>query len=138
MALRRTQSNNSMAEQGEPLPANPVLGVVDGVISGLIYGVGVNAAIASLTAQFPFLGLPIIKQLVAYLFTLVAGKIFDAIEPGAIFSVIDNQTDAEKAAVNQAKQQLSAALHGGDDASINKAKQDFKSAFGRLIRFDGV
>lgn len=118
-----------------PVPTNPVIDIVDKFIQGLIFGLGVNAAIAAAIAQFPFLGLPIISTLFRFAIEKVAGIIYQTLETNVAFSIIQFQTDAQKKAYDDALAALTSAHLKGDLGEIEKSKQDFKNKFKDLIHF---
>ena len=103
----------------------------------IIFGVAVKAAEAEIIAAAPVMGLPILKQLDEVALQIIAQKIYEALAQGATFAIIDAQTSIEAAAANQAATVLKTALSGDDPNAIETATQNFESAFGKLIHYDG-
>ncbi len=120
-----------------PVPTNPTIGTVDQIIQGLIFDVGVRAAIAYATAQLPFLSFPIIKQLFAWAVGKLASAIYVQLENQIAFSVINFQTDKQKNDYMDAIAALMIATNSGDKNAIDKATTDVRSTLGSLIHFNG-
>lgn len=121
-----------------PVPTNPITDVVDKLIQGIVFGMGVNAAIISAVAAMPWLGLPIISTLFSYAVNKVATMIYSVIEPQVAFQIINFQTDAEKTAYDNAVAALTSAHLKGDPTSVQQATIDFKKKLASLVRFDGA
>lgn len=120
-----------------PHDLDPVLEVVDNIVKGLIYGAGVNAAVAAATAYVPFLGLPVISTIFRAIVTKIAGMIYVPLERSVAFEVIKFQTEEEEKAYSNALGALQVAQISGDANAVEKAKEDLKSKLASIIHFDG-
>jgi hypothetical protein len=120
-----------------PTTTNTATHTVDQIIQAAIFDVALNALQTYLYAQLPWLGFPIIKQVFGAFLNWVAGYIYTYLTQVANFTVIDLQTDQEKASYDAAVTQLKSAQSSGDPNALQKAKDQFKSTLGNLIHFDG-
>jgi hypothetical protein len=120
-----------------PTTNNAAATVANDVLHGLIFDVAVSAAEAAIVAEAPFMANPVLQFIEDEVIKYVAGKIYEALAKGATFAIIDAQTSAEAAAANAATSALKSALTTGDQNAIDKATQDFTSAFGKLVHLDG-
>lgn len=121
-----------------PVPTNPTVDIVDKIIQGLIYDVGVQAVIAYATANFPFLALPIVKQLFEWGIGKLAGALSIKMQNKVAFTIIGFTTDLEKSQYEDQVAALMIATHGGNSGDIDKATAEFRVALGNLIHFDGA
>lgn len=121
-----------------PAPTDPTLNVIDDIISALIYSVGVNAAITAATVKFPWLGLPIVSNLFRYIVTLIGSRIFEAMKPFVDMNVIKFQNAAQQQMYDNAVMELKQAQESGDTDARQKAIDDFKSRFDKLVTFGPV
>lgn len=110
---------------------------VDSVI-GAIGSVAVDAAEIALIAQYPFLGLPVIKQIWEYIVSKLETEVIAQLDKGAniiTIEIIDsNENKSAVAANNNLK-----AVQGdpnATDAQKQAALQAFQSAYGKLIYDD--
>lgn len=120
-----------------PTTTNQTATVVNQIIHDAIFDVAVQAAETAATAEFPFLGAPVVKQIFDAVVNYVAGKIYSALAQTATFTVIDVQVSQEDSAVNKAVASLNATVNSNDQAAIQKANEDFKNAIASLIHYDG-
>lgn len=120
-----------------PTPTNGAATIANNVLHTLIFDVAVKAAQAALEAEFPWLRLIIVHQLEESLINIIADQIYQELAKGVTFAIIDVQVNAEAAAVNKAKENLINALKGDNVDAVTKATNDFESAFGKLIHYDG-
>ena len=103
-----------------------------------ITGGAIVAVVESMIlADFPALGLPILKHLWEGLFTWVAGYFIKAAEHGATFMIIDHQVSGEQSALSSALKNLIAAQTQGNPDAIKKAIQDYANAHSALVHSDG-
>jgi hypothetical protein len=110
---------------------------VDDIIQSAIFDVALNALKTYLYAQMPWLAYPIIKQVFGALLNWIAGYIYNYLTQVANFTVIDLQTDQEKASYDASVTQLQAAQSSGDPNALQNATNQFKNTLGNLIHFDG-
>jgi hypothetical protein len=120
-----------------PTTTNGAVQSVDDIIQSAIFDVALKALETYLYAQMPWLAYPIIKQVFGALLNWIAGYIYNYLTQVANFTVIDLQTDQEKASYDAAVTQLQAAQSSGDPNAIQQAKNQFTSTLGNLIHFDG-
>lgn len=120
-----------------PETTNTTAAAANDVIHSLIFGAAVDAAETAIISDVPFLGLPIIKQLMGGIIQLIAGFIYKYLALSVTFTIIDAQTSAEAYAANTAATGLKTAISGGDQDAINQATDQFKDAFGKLVHLDG-
>lgn len=85
-----------------PAPKNRAVNAAKALLDALIEGVGVDAAIAAATAQWPFLGSPIIKTLFRWGVEWIAGEINANLFKFTMKMIIRIQSDARKAEFNEA------------------------------------
>jgi len=120
-----------------PTTTNGAIQTVDSIIQAAIFDVALNALKTYLYAQMPWLAYPVIKQVFGAFLNWIAGYIYTYLTQVANFTVIDLQTDQEKASYDAAVTQLQDAQSSGDPNALQKAKDQFKSTLGNLIHFDG-
>lgn len=118
-------------------PSNSAADTVDAIIHTAIMDVAVTAAIQAATAEFPWLNLPIIKQLFSWAVNFAFGFLDKYLERAAAFAVIDSQTGIEAIAYEKSVQALQSAQDSGDKNAVSKATQNFKDTLARLIHYDG-
>jgi hypothetical protein len=92
---------------------------------------------AAIVAAVPALGLPVIKQLVDEVESILENAITKYIETGADFIIIDNQTSGENHDVVAAKYALDLAFARGDGAAIMAARKALTDAEDALTSDDG-
>lgn len=101
----------------------------------------VNAAAGvaetALEADYPWLALPIVKQLFEALFGYIAGKISDQLQNVATFTVIDIQVGSEESGISQALTNLIAAEKTGNAQQIQAAIAAYQAAQSALVNDDG-
>lgn len=101
----------------------------------------VNAAAGvaetAIEAQVPFLAVPGIKQIFEALFGWIAGKISEALQNVATFTVIDIQVGSEESGISQALANLIAAEKTGNAQTIQAAITAYQEAQSALIHDDG-
>lgn len=121
-----------MAE--DPLPVNTAAAQADKFIVA-IENVLVPIAEAALIAQFPALGLPVIKQITQIIEQSVANTVTKLAETGVTFGIIDLQTDSEESNISNDLKQLEADEAAGKpiDADETKLQADQNS----LVQDDG-
>ena len=98
---------------------------------------GEVAAEAVLIADQPWLGLPIVKQLLEWLLDQMTGVLYGQAADAATKIIIDLQVGEETSAVNSAFSAAQAAIASGDANAITTAQANLSSAFGGLINSDG-
>lgn len=119
-----------------PATHNTTAEIVNEIIQISIMEIGVNAAIAAATAELPFLGFPVIKQLFSMAVKWLGSRIYTALAHLATFQIIDLQTDSEVREYNDAVLRLKEAL-SKEGSDVSSAKNEFRDRLARLIRWDG-
>ncbi len=120
-----------------PVPTNPTVNIVDQIIQGLIYNAGVSFIIAWATANLPFLGLPIIKQLFAWGIGKLGQALSTEMQNQVAFTIIGFKSDLERSQYEDSVAALMVATQGGKPGDIDKATAQFRVALGNLIHWDG-
>lgn len=105
----------------------------DLLIKGLINEVLLNAAEAEMIALFPFLGLPVIKNIFHYFASKYSEIIAEKLAIVAAFKIIDAESAADVKAYNQSVNQLQEAIKKGDPNEAELAKEEFKRRLAKLI-----
>lgn len=100
--------------------------VVDSAESAIIR-VAVEAGEAALIAEFPWLGLPIIKQIWEFFVSRLSEKVILALQKGTNIQIIDFGDAKKNEAAKQAKDQLQGVLN--DPTSTAEARADALAAF---------
>ena len=125
-----------MADISLPETTNPLATFVDELIKAAISG-GDVAVEAYLTAQAPFLALPVFEVILNYIITSVGTAVYKNMANIANDIVFDIQTNSENSTVLQAAIAAQAAKASGDQSAIDKANQDLINSLGNLIHSDG-
>lgn len=120
-----------------PSAVNDQAAEVDRFIQSAVFDVAVNAFCAYAATQFPFLGWPVLSTLFRLLVRVQAQGIYRFLARAATFTVIDMQTDVERARYQQAVVGLHVAHASGDPAVVARAQDQFRSSLGQLVHFDG-
>lgn len=115
---------------------NPIVQDVEKVIQALLYDLGVKMVMTYLIAQVPFLGYPLIRQIVTWVVTYVAGILYKYLDQFVVFSIIDFQTQSQAQDYLASVNKLQSAITSGDANAIEKAKSDFKTKLNTLVKFD--
>lgn len=121
----------------EPTTVNKTANIVNQILNGLISEAGADAVKAALIVEFPWLGLPFIKQLFSFIVDKVAAIIYKQAAFAATKIIIDMQVNAEVGGVNDAFDNLTMAVASGDQIAIDKASANLSTAYGDLIHYDG-
>lgn len=121
-----------------PSQVNQPAQTVNEIIHALIFDVAIMAAETAAIAEFPVLGLPIIRFLFHRFLLYMAGKLDDKLSKMATISIIDIQTLKEKTAYQLAEGKLRAARLLGDSNAIKQATDEFRVAIGNLVKWDGI
>lgn len=110
--------------------------ITDTIIS-TVGSVATEAAEAALIAQFPFLGLPIIKQIWEYLFGILEQNIISELEKGSTALIITVSEDAHAATASATSQALNSVQNNPNATAeeISSAQTNFKNAYAALIGF---
>lgn len=106
----------------------------DYLIEGLLKETLYHVALAELIVAFPFLGLPIIKQVLTFFLDRYTTILTSKIAIIAAFKIIDAETDHEIKMLKGATLVLKQSIESKDPAEIEKAKNEFKNRLGILIR----
>jgi hypothetical protein len=92
---------------------------------------------AAIIAAVPDLGLPVVKQIVDEIESILEDQITKYLETGADFIIYDSQTALESINVAAAQDALDAAVAGGDPDAISAAKERLANAEDALTTDDG-
>jgi hypothetical protein len=120
-----------------PSTTNQLASIVNSVLKNLIEGAGGGALETVLIAQYPWLGLPFVKQLFEFILEKATGLIYQNAAEAATKVIIDAQVNVEEGAANAAFQNLQLAVASGDPEAIAQASADLDSNYRKLINFDG-
>ncbi len=100
----------------------------------IMANVAVNAGEIALIAQFPWLGLPIIKQIWEFLVEKLEQRIVVELQKGSAVVIIRANVEAQKDAADAAASALAKAQEGLDDAVHQRTLEEFQKTYGELIR----
>ena len=129
---------NSVATPISPtaLPVNKAAQLANSIIKGIEAALAPEIQ-AAIIAAVPALGIPIVKQLVDEIESLIEDKITVYLETGADFIIIDAETGTEDINVSAQQDALDRALASGDPAAIAAAKKALTDAEDSLTTDDG-
>lgn len=100
--------------------------------------VGVQVVQDLLTADFPWLGWPVIKNILGLGLGWLDGYLSKAEQSGATFFVIDTQISGEESEIKKALKALLAAKKSGDPNAIKNALAQYQKAQSALANYDGA
>ena len=120
-----------------PTTVNQAASAVNLALKQLIEGAGSQVVETTLIAQYPWLGLPVVKQIFEFALEKVSGLIYQQAANAATKVVIDFQVSGEKSNVYKTFQNLQTALLSKDEKAIAQASKDLDDAYARLIHSDG-
>ncbi len=120
----------------DPTTDNKTADLLSQILKELETG-GVDAAEIALIAAYPWLGWPIIKQLLEFILTQAADLIYRQAAIATTKLVIDIQVKMEESSVITSFQNLQMAIAGGDPNVIKTASADLSAAYGAIIHSDG-
>lgn len=109
--------------------------MIDKVVKDLVLEIAVKAALKRLFIAVPWLGIPVVSQIVSYIAMKLAEFLYDELAMAISFAVIDFKTEKQAEAHKEASQELKSALESQDEVKINEAKQKFKDSLRDLIQF---
>lgn len=109
--------------------------MLDKVVKNLVLEVAVKAAIKRLFIAIPWLGIPVVSQIVSYFAMKLAEFLYDEMALAISFAIIDIKVDLQADAYKAASQELKNAVDSQDEVKINEAKQKFKNSLRDLIQF---
>lgn len=121
----------------DPVTNNQTASIVNDILKTVIEGGGVTATEAVIIADVPWLGLPIIKQIMELILNKVAAVFYTSAANAATKLIVDIQINQEKSTVLNAFQSLQMAVASGDKDAIAKASDDLDKAYGSIIHYDG-
>lgn len=120
-----------------PATTNQTASVINAVLKNIIEGAGLDVIEATLIAEVPWLGWPVIKQIMELILNKAADLLYTQAANAATKIVIDVQVNVEQSKVLNAFQNLQMAIASGDQNAISKASSDLDDAYGSLIHSDG-
>jgi len=120
-----------------PTPVNNTANAINNAIQIAILDVALNALRAYAIVQMPWLAWPVVNQIFNLVTGLIGKYFYTYLSQVATFSIIDFQTDIERAAYIKALDQLQVACASGDSSAINQATSSVRSSLANLIHFDG-
>ena len=106
------------------------------MIKRLVYESVRDAAILKTIAAFPFLGIPIIKQVFTFFAKKIIDQFYDEASTKAKFIAIEFRVRRDLNEYNYAKEELKKAIDTKDEDQINEAKEKFKLRLAAFIRFN--
>lgn len=121
---------------GAPQTTNPVASVVNSV-EAVAFKALEAGAVALIVADVPFLGLPVVKQLLDAVVSYVGGKFSVLFQTASTFAIIDVQTSIEESGVSKTLAAVIAAEKSGDPDAIAKAIAAYQAAQSNLAHSDG-
>lgn len=121
----------------DPTLENKAASIVNQILKELIEGAGESVVEATLIAQFPWLGLPFVKQIFEFILDKASGLIYQNAAMAATKIVIDIQVNQEESAVKASFDNLQMALASGDAHAIEIASADLSKSYAAIIHFDG-
>ena len=119
-----------------PPIVNKAATIGDDIISGAS-SAGAQAIIILATADVPWLGLPVIKNLFSYIVGWICTYVSRSIQAGVTFAIIDAQVSSEHSDLSAAMDNLLAAEKSGDLNAIQKAIDQYATAHKALVASDG-
>lgn len=112
--------------------------IADKIIHAAVYDVAVQSARAAAIAEAPWIASPVISQIFDLLLGKFADWVFAALDKAVTFAIIDLETEAQRAAYDDAVAAFKLAIQpptGAPDAdAIAKAEAEFKRRLADLIR----
>lgn len=119
-----------------PTTTNVLATAVNDAIKAALTG-GSAAAEAALIADAPWLGLPIVKQLLEWFIGLIEQPLYENAAIVMTKIIIALQVAEETSAVNQAFKNAQQAIEAGDPNDIASASTALDNAFAALGNYDG-
>lgn len=102
----------------------------------LVYEVLKKAAISKMLVAFPFLNIPVIKQIFTFFTDKLLDKFYETLKEKQAFFIIDFKTQRELNEYNDALNELETTLGTtNDEGKINEARENFEKRLGDLISF---
>ena len=120
----------------DPATVNETATLVNKAIKAAMDG-GSSAVLALIVTDVPWLGLPVIRQILAYVLSYFEGYLFTAAANAATSIVIDLQVEHEASKTKDAFQGVVDAVKSGDQQAIEKSSSALDDAFSSLIHSDG-
>lgn len=113
-----------------------IVNVVTTIESTLIE-ISVEVGEAALIAEFPFLGLPVIKQTWQFIVNRIVGKMSIALQKTTAIDIINFTEDERNKVAQKFKDKFQAVLNDPKSAPsiIAEAKDQFKKSYAALIAF---
>jgi hypothetical protein len=120
-----------------PTGTNQTALTADQIIQFAMYQVAETAAEAALTAAYPFLADPVVKQLFDLAMDEITKVLYQNLAMFVTFQIIESQVSSEDNAYSNAEGALRAAMLAGDQNAIQSASTNFNSTLSKLLHFDG-
>lgn len=118
------------------LPTNSAAQAANAIIKGIETALEPEIQ-AAIIAAVPTLGLPVVKQLIDEIETIIENKITVYLETGADFIIYDLQTTTENINVVAARAAYMRALQSGNQAAIAAARITYDHAVSAVANDDG-
>lgn len=114
--------------------------MVEKTIESLYYSAVVEAVIAKSIMAFPFLGLPVIKQIYSSMVKKIASKIYFEAETLGMFIKIDLTVDNQEREYTEATEELKVVIAKPEatEEEKQKAKDEFKKKLRALIMLNNT
>jgi hypothetical protein len=120
-----------------PSGTNQTALTADQILQFAMYQVAEEAAEAALTAAYPFLADPGVKQLFDLIMDEITKVLYQKLAMFVTFQIISAQVSSEDNAYSKAEAALRTAMLAGDQNAIQSASTNFNSTLAKLINFDG-
>lgn len=113
---------------------------LDKAIKEVLFETVVKGAIESAITRIPFLAFPVINPVFAFVFKLGATLIYDELAKRGYAIFVDIKTDYDRKKYDEAVGELKETIEKdiNDAEKLKKAKDDFKSRLGNLVRFPAL
>lgn len=119
-----------------PTHTNPIATVINKALR-IIVDLGVGSIKAALVVQAPWLGWPVVSNVVDYFLNAFGDRFYIYLAQHETLLVIKFQTKAEKDTYVSAMDEFKTVLPGGDREAIEAARKKAEDALARLIHWDG-
>jgi len=110
---------------------NPVL---EASIRALVFDVVLKRAIEAAVKSVPFLGWPVVNQVVTYIVKKILVELYEELSRFVSFTLIDWKTKQQQQDYEEAVAKYKAAQESANAEQVKQAQETFKSTLRDLIR----
>jgi len=114
--------------------------VADKIVHALVFDVVVEVTAQVLEADAPWLRLPVVNQVFRFTLNGLANRIYKELDRAVVFTVIDVETNSQRAAYQKAADALKTETQKPegtkDNAAIDAARAEFKKRLANLIHLN--